>query len=60
MWVLDSIAQEIVWSNEILFDPELDYGPEDDDMFDSCEHEDWGDNLEEDRAMEGFLFGWDA
>ena len=60
MWVLDSIAQEIVWSNEILFDPELDYGPEDDDMSDSCEHEDWSDNLEEDRAMEGFLFGWDA
>lgn len=70
MWVLDKVEQAIFWSDEVLFDPEVqNFEDEDEDRWsDSSEHEPWdGDvdhwqweTMQEDAAMEGNLFGWDA
>ena len=66
MWYSDTIAQEIVWTDEDLFPCDTAYDFEDESPW-SSEDEDWEydaeaewERMAEDAAMEGHLFGWDA
>ena len=67
MWYSDTIAQEIVWSDEDVYPIFEDdsYTPEDetfwsDEQDDDYSPEDEWNGMAEDAALEGSLFGWDC